>query len=156
MGICYKPSFNVSKFLSPWGSCPPTKVLMWGLPTLSCYCSECSSYFAKNALGHIEKRNFLAAITIKWKKLDSLGPTKWKNTFGGRTFVIKSKITFVFNFLCEPCAVCICRDCTILHHVEHRKISPEKALKGRDQKLELKCWKLKQKRPSLNKTSKII
>ena len=43
-----------------------------------------------------------------------------------------------FRFFCESCQICICRDCAILDHDDHRKISLEKGLENKTTEIENK------------------
>ena len=43
-----------------------------------------------------------------------------------------------FRFFCEACQICICRDCAILGHVDHKKISLEKGLENKTTEIENK------------------
>ena len=41
-----------------------------------------------------------------------------------------------FRFFCESCQICICRDCAILDHDDHRKTSLEKGLEHKTTEIE--------------------
>ena len=43
-----------------------------------------------------------------------------------------------FRFFCESCQIFICRDCAILDHDDHRKISLEKGLENKTTEIENK------------------
>ena len=43
-----------------------------------------------------------------------------------------------FRFFCDACQICICRDCAILDHDHHRKISLEKGLENKTTEIENK------------------
>ena len=46
--------------------------------------------------------------------------------------------TNLFRFFREACQICICRDCAILDHDDHRKITSEKGLEIKTNEIENK------------------
>ena len=57
-------------------------------------------------------------------------------TPGERTLV--SNTTMLCWFFCEQCKTCICRDCAILDHEDHKKMSLEKGLEKKKSEIEVK------------------
>ena len=59
-----------------------------------------------------------------------------KTTLGGQTIARNTKTKV--RFLCLNCQICIFRDCAILEHQDHKKISLDQGLKNNESDIETK------------------
>ena len=73
----------------------------------------------------------------KWKdfrghQLKEIGKLQSRNVedYSRRANVCKEHEDKI-RFYCEACRICICRDCAILDHDDHKKISIEKGLESK-------------------------
>ena len=109
------------------GNCDEQKSLRF-------YCSNCNCLLCEEC----------AALQKKWKdfkghQLKEIGQLESSDVedYSRKTNVCKEHDD-KFRFFCEACQICICRDCAILGHVEHKKISLEKGLENKTTEIENK------------------
>ena len=107
------------------GNCDEQKSLRF-------YCSNCNCLLC------------CAALHKKWKdfkghQLKEIGQLESSDVedYSRRANVCKEHDD-EFRFFCEACQICICRDCAILDHDDHRKISLEKGLENKTTEIENK------------------
>ena len=99
---------------------------------LKFYCSNCNCLLCEEC----------AALHKKWKdfrghQLKEIGQLQSSDVedYSRRTNVCKEHDD-EFRFFCESCQICICRDCAILDHDDHRKTSLEKELEHKTTEIE--------------------
>ena len=98
------------------------------------YCSSCNCLLCEEC----------TALHKKWKdfrghQLKEIGQLDSSDVedYSRKTNVCKEHDD-KFRFFCEACQICICRDCAILGHVDHKKISLEKGLENKTTEIENK------------------
>ena len=102
--------------------------------SLKFYCSNCNCLLCEEC----------ARVHKKWKdfrghKLKEIGQLQFGDLedYSRRANVCKEH-NDEFRFFCDACQICICRDCAILDHDDHRKISLEKGLENKTTEIENK------------------
>ncbi|XP_022787727.1 tripartite motif-containing protein 45-like isoform X2 [Stylophora pistillata] len=128
--------------------------------SLKFYCSNCNCLLCEEC----------AALHKKWKdfrghQLKEIGKLQSRDVddYSRKANVCKEHDD-EFRFFCLACRICICRDCAILDHDDHKKISLEKGLenktteiKNRIQEVQSNGSHLRNKKESLEKRrSKVI
>ena len=102
--------------------------------SLRFYCCNCNCLLCEEC----------AALHKKWKdfrghQLKEIGQLESSDVedYSRKTNVCKDHDD-EFRFFCDACQICICRDCAILGHDCHKKISLEKGLKNKTTEIENK------------------
>ena len=120
------------------GNCDEQKSLRF-------YCSNCNCLLCEEC----------AALHKKWKdfrghQLKEIGQLESSDVedYSRRANVCKEHDD-EFRFFCEACQICICRDCAILDHDGHKKISLEKGLEIKTTEIENKIRGVQANRSNL-------
>ena len=109
------------------GSCDERKSLKF-------YCLDCSRMLCEDCVRLHEKLKFFSGHRVKEiRKLESSDAF----SYARRANACK-KHNEEFRFLCEQCNTFICRDCAMLEHEGHRKMSLEKGLEKKKSEIEFK------------------
>ena len=102
--------------------------------SLRFYCCNCNCLLCEEC----------AALHKKWKdfrghQLKEIGQLESSDVedYSRKTNVCKDHDD-EFRFFCDACQICICRDCAILDHDDHKKISLEKGLENKTTEIENK------------------
>ena len=112
---------------SPCGSCDENR-------SLSCYCSECSSFLCEECAGAHRRLKVFSGHQVK--EIANFGSNDVED-FARRANICNQHKDDL-RFFCEPCEICICRDCAILDHVDHKKLSLEKGLEKKRSEIGIK------------------
>ena len=125
---------------SPCGSCGENR-------SLSCYCSECSSFLCEECAGAHRKLKVFSGHQVK--EIGNFGSNDVEDY--ARRANVCNQHKDDLRFFCETCEICICRDCAILDHVDHRKISLEKGLEKKRSEIEIKILEVEDNNTRLMK-----
>ena len=113
--------------------------------SLRFYCSNCNCLLCEEC----------AALHKKWKdfrghQLKEIGQLESSDVedYSRRANVCKEHDD-EFRFFCEACQICICRDCAILDHDDHKKVSLEKGLEIKTTEIENKIRGVQANRSNL-------
>ena len=125
------------------GNCDERKPLKF-------YCSDCNFFLCEDCAGGHKKWKVLSSHHVKeignFKTSDAQDYTRRAN--------VCKQHKDEFRFFCEPCKICICRDCAILDHEDHKKISLEKGLEKKKSLLEEKMQEVQANGSRLKKHKK--
>jgi len=130
---------------SACGSCDENR-------SLSCYCSECSSFLCEECAGAHRKLKIFSGHQVK--EIANFGSNDVKDY--ARRANVCNQHQDDLRFFCEPCEICICRDCAILDHVDHRKISLEKGLEKKRLEIGTKMLEVEANGTRLEKHKKYL
>jgi len=102
--------------------------------SLKFYCADCNHFLCEDCAGGHKKWKVLSAHRVKeignFESSDAQDYARKANAC--------KQHKDEFRFFCEQCKTCICRDCAILDHEDHKKISLEKGLEKKKSELEVK------------------
>ena len=129
------------------GSCDERKSLKF-------YCADCNHFLCEDCAGAHRKMKVLRSHHVK--KIGKFKPSDARD-YARRANVCKQHNDEV-RFYCEPCVICICRDCAILDHREHNIVSLDKGLqkkkfeiKNKMQEVQANVPRLRNEKESLQK-----
>ena len=109
------------------GNCDERKYLKF-------YCSDCNCFLCDDCAGaHMKGKLFRGHNVKEIGKFESSDVQDYARR---ANFCKKHKDEV--RFFCEKCQSCICRDCAILEHQDHRKISLEQGLEKNKSEIEAK------------------
>ncbi|XP_078364658.1 E3 ubiquitin-protein ligase TRIM45-like isoform X2 [Oculina patagonica] len=102
--------------------------------SLKFYCFDCNCFLCEDCAGlHKKWKDFRGHHVKEIRNFESSDA----QDYARRSNVCKQH-NDEFRFYCEPCKICICRDCAILDHEDHKKITLEKGLEKKKSQLEIK------------------
>ena len=120
------------------GKCDEQKLLKF-------YCSNCNCLLCEEcAIVHKKWKDFRGHQLKEIGKLQSSDLADYSR----RANVCKEH-NDEFRFFCDACQICICRDCAILDHDDHKKISLEKGLENKTTEIENKIREVQAHRSHL-------
>ena len=129
------------------GNCEDQKSLKY-------YCSHCNCFLCEDCFGVHKKGKLFRGHHVK--EIGNFESSDVQD-YARRANVCKKHKDEV-RFYCEKCKLCICRDCAILEHQDHNKMSLEQGLKNNKSEIETKMREvqangalLKTRRESLEK-----
>ena len=108
--------------------------------SLSCYCAECSSFLCDECAGAHRKLKVFLGHQVK--EIGNFGSNDMQDY--ARRANVCNQHKDELRFFCEPCEICICRDCAILDHADHKKISLEKGLEKKRSEIEIKLLEVEE------------
>ena len=113
---------------SPYcGNCDERKSLKF-------YCADCNHFLCEDCAGAHKKMKTLSGHQVK-----EIGNFKASDA---RDYVRRANACKQHNdevrFFCEQCKTCICRDCAILDHEDHKKMSLERGLEKKKSEIQFK------------------
>ena len=102
--------------------------------SLKFYCAECNHFLCEECAGGHKKWKALSGHRVKeignFESSDAQDYARKANAC--------KQHKDEFRFFCEQCKTCICRDCAILDHEDHKKMSLEKGLEKKKSEIEVK------------------
>ena len=105
---------------------------------LRIYCSDCNFFLCEECVeSHRKWKNFRGHHIKEIGKFESSDVQDY-----ARRGNYCKKHTDEVRFFCEKCQTCICRDCAILEHQDHNKISLEQGLENNKFEIEDKMRKV--------------
>ena len=102
--------------------------------SLKFYCAECNHFLCEVCAGAHKKMKALSGHQVK--EIGKFKPSDARD-YARRANTCKQHNDEV-RFFCEHCKTCICRDCAILDHEDHKKMSLEKELEKKKSEIEVK------------------
>ena len=102
--------------------------------SLKFYCADCNHFLCDECTGGHRKWKVLSSHRVKeigkFESSDAQDYARKANAC--------KQHRDEFRFFCEQCKACICRDCAILDHEDHKKMSLEKGLEKKKSEIEVK------------------
>ena len=106
--------------------------------SLKFYCSNCNSFLCDDcARVHMKVKLFRGHNVKEMKNFESSDV----QDYARRANVCKKHNDEV-RFLCLHCQICICRDCAILEHQDHKKLSLDQGLENIQPDIEAKIYEV--------------
>ena len=104
------------------------------IKSLTFYCAECNHFLCEDCAGAHKKMKALSGHQVK--EIGKFKPSDARD-YARRAKTCKQHNDEV-RFFCEQCKTCICRDCAILDHEDHKKMSLERGLERKKSEIEVK------------------
>ena len=102
------------------------------------YCSHRNCFLCEDCAGAHKKGKFFRDHHVK--EIGSFESSDVQDYARRANFCKKHKGEV--RFFCEKCQICICRDCAILEHQDHSKISLEEGLDNNKSEIETRMRKV--------------
>ena len=101
---------------------------------LKFYCSHCNCFLCEGRAGVHKKGKLFKGHHVK--EIENFESSDVQDYARRANFCKKHKDEV--RFFCEKCQICICRDCAILEHQDHNKISLDQGLESNKSDIETK------------------
>ena len=101
---------------------------------LKFYCSDCNSFLCEDCVSAHKRGKVFSGHHVK--EIGNFESSDVQDFARRANFCKKHKDEM--RFYCERCQICICRDCAILEHQDHNKISLDQGLENNKSEIETK------------------
>ena len=119
---------------------------------LKFYCSDCNSFLCDDCISAHKKGKVFRGHHVK--EIGNFESSDVQDYARRANFCKKHKDEM--RFYCERCKICLCRDCAILEHQDHNKISLDQGLENNKSEIKIKvraveenCTRLRSYKDSL-------
>ena len=102
--------------------------------SLKFYCADCNHFLCEDCAGGHRKWKVLSSHRVK--EIGNFESSDVQDYSRKANACKQHKDEF--RFFCEQCKTCICRDCAILDHEDHKKMSLEKGLEKKKAEIDVK------------------
>jgi len=122
--------------------------------SLKFYCSDCNCFLCEECYGAHKKGKIFKGHRVK--EIGNFDSSDVQD-YARKANVCKNHKDEL-RYFCDECKICICRDCAILEHQDHKKISFEQGLEKKKSDISIKMeevkavgWRLENHKESLEK-----